>query len=99
MVLSARGLNKGDRSLDARWQRKYKEVKQRVANVDQLSEIDIRRWDLDTPERRPTGAKVDSNWKRSFKSTFDPADARSGGAKGRDRVDARDSPTIRDGDK
>lgn len=94
MVLSARGLNEGDRSLDARWQQKYKDVKNSVANVDLLSEIEKRRWDLDTPERRPTGAQVDSNWKRSFKSTFDPTDGASG-----ERVDARDSPTIRDGDK
>ena len=36
MVLSARGLNKGDRSLDARWQRKYKEVVFPVSGVCSL---------------------------------------------------------------
>ena len=94
MVLSARGLNEGDRSLDARWQQKYKDVKRTVANVDLLSDIETRRWDLDTPERRPTGAKVASNWTRSFNSSFDPDtdDAE-------DAEDARRSAVIRDGDK
>ena len=94
MVHVPRGKNKGDRSLDARWVQKAIDVKRTVANVDLLSDREIARWDLDTPERRPTGAKVASNWE------YDPPIARANEPGSRnERPDARERPTIRDGDQ
>lgn len=93
MPLFPRGLTKGDRSLDARWHEKAKAVKRTVANVDLLSDKEIARWDLDTPERRPTGKNVASNWR------YDPPVARTNTPPDdNERPDARDRPTIRDGE-
>ena len=94
MVLYPRGHTKGDRSLDARWHQKATDVKRTVANVDLLSDREIARWDLDTPERRPTGAKVPSNWQ------YDPPLQRANTPDSRnERPDARENPRIRDGDQ
>lgn len=91
-MLLPRGLTKGDRSLDERWHEKAREVKRSVANVDLLPERDIARWDLDDPERRPTGKKVPSNWEYDK-----PLKRVNEGDEPERRVDARDDPTIRDG--
>lgn len=94
MVHFPRGLSKGDRSLDARWVEKAKDVKRTVANVDLLSDREVARWDLDEPERRPTGAKVASNWQ------YTPPLQRGNEPSARnERPDARERPTIRDGGK
>jgi hypothetical protein len=90
----ARGTNEGDRSLDRRWVQKAKDVKRSVANVDLLSDLEIARWDLDTPERRPTGKKVASNWE------YDPPiEEQNNPGRGNEKPDARERRTIRDGDQ
>lgn len=94
MVLFPRGHTKGDRSLDARWHEKVRDVKRSVANVDLLSDLEVARWDLDAENRKPKGVKVASNWE------YDPpiANTNTPGSRN-EKPDARDRPTIRDGDQ
>lgn len=93
-MLFPRGNTKGDRSLDSRWVKKAKDVKRTVANVDLLSDKEIARWDLDDPERRPTGKKIPSNWE------YTPPLNRANEPDARDEIpDARENKNIRDGEE
>lgn len=87
MVLFPRGLNKGDRSLDERWQEIGREAKENTMSLDEWGDIDIARWDLDEPEREPTGVENRRTW------TYDPPvrETNTPGARN-ERPDVRDQP-------
>lgn len=46
---------KGDRALDERWVRKARIAKRTTTDVEQWSDRERKRWDLDDPVREPTG--------------------------------------------
>ena len=61
-MLFPRGQNKGDRSLDERWVEKGRQAKETTMSLDEWSDREIGRWDLDTDSRRPTGEQNFRTW-------------------------------------
>lgn len=54
---------KGDRSLDERWVLKARSAKRTTFSLDDWSDREIQRWDLDDPARKPTGRKNPETWR------------------------------------
>jgi hypothetical protein len=85
--------DKGAKSLDERWVRKARIAKRTTDGLEDWSQREIERWDLDDPERTPTGAKNPRTW--DYEKPLRRVNRNSGD----DRlVDPRKSPTIRDVD-
>lgn len=81
------------RPLDKRWHRAAQFYKETVFNLDQVSEIDKQRYDLEEQHRRPRGRENPHTW--LFEKPLLRVNKPSEG----DRLlDARTSPLIRDGD-
>jgi len=85
--------DKGAKSLDSRWVRKAIIAKRTTDGLDDWSQRDIERWDLDDAERTPTGKKNPRTWdyEKPLRQVNRVSDSNR-------LVDPRDSPTIRDGD-
>jgi len=85
--------DKGAKSLDSRWVEKAGQAKQSTMSLNDWSQREIERWDLDDPVREPTGAKNPRTWTYGKPLRRVNQDADRDG-----RVDARESRSIRDGD-
>ena len=85
--------SKGDKSLDRRWVEFGKMAKRTTSSLDEWSERDIERYDLDDPERKPTGAKNPRTWR--YEKPLEQVQEGEHGA----LVDPRDNPRIRDGEE
>lgn len=72
--------------MDERWHRKAQEAKETTSGLDEWSESEITRWDLDEDGRRPTGRENP----RTYQYDKPLADVTESGAERRDRVDVRD---------
>lgn len=88
MVLFDRGQNKGDRSLDRRWHEVGRIAKTRTDGLEDWGDIDIAKYDLDAPEREPTGVENPRTWRYDppLRETNVPDDRQRG------QRDLRDSP-------
>lgn len=83
--------SKGDKSLDQRWHEKAKQAKRTTFSLEEWSEREIERWDLDDPVRKPTGKKNPRTW------TYEKPLRRVNNSPGNDqRRDARENPSIGD---
>ena len=88
-MLFPQGQTKGDRSLDSRWHEQGRRAKGRTFNLDEWSDRDTKRWDLDTDSRRPTGRKNP----HTYRYDKPLRDANRSGSGDRTR-DVRDNPRI-----
>jgi len=84
----------GAKSLDSRWVEKAKTAKRTTDGLEDWSDRQIERWDLDDPVRTPTGRKNPRTW--DYEKPLRRVN-RGDGDQGR-LVDPRESPTIRDGE-
>ena len=84
--------DKGAKSLDERWVEKARIAKRTTDSLDDWSQREINRWDLDAPNREPTGRKNPRTWR------YDPPLRRVNRARDSDegRPDARENRSIRD---
>lgn len=86
--------DKGAKSLDSRWHEKARRAKRTTSSLDQWSEREIERWDLDDEVRKPTGRKHPETWHYDK-----PLQEVNRNPEADRRVDARDLPTIGDADE
>jgi hypothetical protein len=84
--------SKGDKSLDSRWVAKARTAKETTDGLEDWSTREIERWDLNDPERTPTGKKHDPTWQYTDPMVYANRDGKSD-----PRPDARENPRIRDG--
>lgn len=90
MVLFPRGVNKGDRSLDERWVEKGRTAKERTMTLDEWSDRETARWDLDDADREPTGVENPRTW--TYRKPL--LDVNKPGPGKETRRDVRDNPGI-----
>lgn len=85
--------DKGAKSLDRRWHEKARTAKETTFGLEDWSQREINRWNLDDPVREPTGKKNPRTWEYDK-----PLNEQNRGA-GDDerRADARESVSIGDG--
>lgn len=83
--------DKGAKSLDSRWVEKARIAKKTTDGLEDWSDREIARWDLDDPARTPTGAKNPRTWRYD-----DPLRRVNRSSDNDGRRDARDNPSIRD---
>ena len=79
------------RFLDERWHEIGRRAKETTSSLDEWSDRDIKRWDLDTDSRRPTGRENPRTWR--YEKPL--RDVNRPGRSGRTH-DARDNPRIND---
>ena len=85
---------KGDKSLDERWVEKARVAKRTTFSLEDWSDREIARWNLDDPVRKPTGAKNPTTWRYEKPLRRQNRSEDSG-----DLVDPRTSPTIGDAEE
>ncbi|QLG62826.1 hypothetical protein [Halorarum salinum] len=85
---------KGTRSLDERWHRKAEQAKRTTTGLDEWSDREIERWDLDDPARKPTGRKHPETWR--YDKPLRRVNRSSGGDR---RRDARENQDIGDAEE
>jgi len=84
--------SKGDKSLDKRWVRKARIAKRTTDGLEDWSDREIARWDLDDAERTPTGKKNPRTWR--YEKPLRRVNEVSDGTR---LVDPRNDRNIRDG--
>ena len=50
------------RYIDERWHQKNRDAKRTTSSLDEWSDRETKRWDLDTDSRRPTGQENPRTW-------------------------------------
>jgi len=84
--------DKGAKSLDRRWVKKARIAKRTTDGLEDWSNREINRWDLDDEGRTPTGKKNPRTW--DYEKPLRQVNRVSDNNR---LVDPRDSPQIRDG--
>lgn len=85
--------SKGDKSLDERWIEKARIAKRTTDGLEDWSNREIERWDLDDAERTPTGKKNRRTYQ--YEKPLRRVNRTDSGR----LVDPRDNVDIRDGDE